>query len=175
MLFFTFIKGGVTPLTGPPNLNGFSLIIRGGGGKSLLTNVDKKMFFLNEGFPRSSQSMHCFLEFVLIALSLPHHPLVLDFIEVDKVILVQSLISLFQAERVQLWEDGQLWVLPSRCFSLHDPANHDEPGPDMRAMFLDVLKAANNSAVARLWHFSKNIHIFFNFKSSWKFHSYKLL
>ena len=31
MLFFTFIKGGVTPLTGPPNLNGFSSIIRGGG------------------------------------------------------------------------------------------------------------------------------------------------
>ena len=52
MLFFTFIKGGgVTPLTGPPNLNGFSSIIRGGGVKSLLTNVNKKMFFLNEGFP----------------------------------------------------------------------------------------------------------------------------
>ena len=47
MLFFTFIKGGgVTPLTGPPNLNGFSSIIRGGGVKSLLTNVNKKMFFL---------------------------------------------------------------------------------------------------------------------------------
>ena len=47
MLFFTFIRGGVTPLTGPPNLNGFSSIIRGGGGvKSLLTNVNKKMFFL---------------------------------------------------------------------------------------------------------------------------------
>ena len=51
MLFFTFIKGGVTPLTGPPNLNGFSSIIRGGGVKSLLTNVNKKMFFFNEGFP----------------------------------------------------------------------------------------------------------------------------
>ena len=51
MLFFTFIKGGVTPLTGPPNLNGFSSIIRGGGGKSLLTNVNKKMVFFNEGFP----------------------------------------------------------------------------------------------------------------------------
>ena len=51
MLFFTFIKGGgVTPLTGPLNLNGFSSIIR--GGKSLLTNVNKKMFFLNEGFPK---------------------------------------------------------------------------------------------------------------------------
>ena len=45
MFFFTFIKGGgVTPLTGPPNLNGFSSIIRGGL-KSLLTNVNKKMFF----------------------------------------------------------------------------------------------------------------------------------
>ena len=31
MLFFTFIKGGVTPLTGPPNLNVFLSIIRGGG------------------------------------------------------------------------------------------------------------------------------------------------
>ena len=32
MLFFTFIKGGGgTPLTGPPNLNGFSSIFRGGG------------------------------------------------------------------------------------------------------------------------------------------------
>ena len=52
MLFFTFIKGGgVTPLTGPPNLNGFSSIIRGGGEKSLLTNVNKKMAFFNEGFP----------------------------------------------------------------------------------------------------------------------------
>ena len=50
MLFFTFIKGGVTPLTGPPNLNGFSSIIRGGV-KSLLTNVNKKMVFFNEGFP----------------------------------------------------------------------------------------------------------------------------
>ena len=49
MLFFTFIKGGGHPLTGPPNLNGFSLIIRGGG-KSLLTNVNKKMFFFNKGF-----------------------------------------------------------------------------------------------------------------------------
>ena len=46
MLFFTFIKGGGgTPLTRPPNPNGFSSIIRGGG-KSLLTNVNKKMFFL---------------------------------------------------------------------------------------------------------------------------------
>ena len=44
-------------------------------------------------------------------------------------------------------------MLPSRSFSLHDPANHDEPGSDMRAMFLDVLKAANNNAVERLWHF----------------------
>ena len=52
MLFFTFIKGGVTPLTGPPNLNGFSSIIRGGGEKSLLTNVNKKMVFFNEGFPK---------------------------------------------------------------------------------------------------------------------------
>ena len=51
MLFFTFIKGGVTPLTGPPNLNGFSSIIRGGGEKSLLTNVNDKMVFFNEGFP----------------------------------------------------------------------------------------------------------------------------
>ena len=51
MLFFTFIRGGVTPLTGPPNLNGFLSIIRGGGGKSFLTNVNKKMFFFNEGFP----------------------------------------------------------------------------------------------------------------------------
>ena len=52
MLFFTFIKGGVTPLTGPPNLNGFLSIIRGWGGiKSLLTNVNKKMVFFNEGFP----------------------------------------------------------------------------------------------------------------------------
>ena len=30
MLFFTYKGGGVTPLTGPPNLNGFSSIIRGG-------------------------------------------------------------------------------------------------------------------------------------------------
>ena len=46
MLFFTFIKGvGVTPLTGPPNLDGFSSIIRGGG-KILIDNVNKKMFFL---------------------------------------------------------------------------------------------------------------------------------
>ena len=52
MLFFTFIKGGVTPLTGPPNLNGFSSIIKGGGVKSLLTNANKKMFFFNEGFPK---------------------------------------------------------------------------------------------------------------------------
>ena len=72
MLFFTFIKGGgVTPLTGPPNLNGFSSIIRGGGGKSLLTNVNKKMFFFNEGFPNETfyvqqrnmswyyKSLHC--------------------------------------------------------------------------------------------------------------------
>ena len=52
MLFFTFIKGGGHPLTGPPNLNGFSSITRGGGGgKSLLTNVNKKMVFFNEGFP----------------------------------------------------------------------------------------------------------------------------
>ena len=51
MLFFTFIEGGVTPLTGPPNLDGFSSIIRGGGVKSLLTNVNKKMVFFNEGFP----------------------------------------------------------------------------------------------------------------------------
>ena len=54
MLFFTFIKGGVTPLTGPPNLNGFSSIIRGGV-KSLLTNVNKKMFFFNEGFPKAGR------------------------------------------------------------------------------------------------------------------------
>ena len=52
MLFFTFINGGVTPLTGPSNLNGFSSIIRGGGVKSLLTNVNKKMVFFNEGFPK---------------------------------------------------------------------------------------------------------------------------
>ena len=45
MLFFTFIKGGVTPLTGPPNLNGFSSIIRGGV-KCLLTNV-------KEGCPKT--------------------------------------------------------------------------------------------------------------------------
>ena len=51
-VIFHFYKwGGVTPLTGPPNLNGFSSIIRGGGEKSLLTNVNKKMFFFNEGFP----------------------------------------------------------------------------------------------------------------------------
>ena len=49
MLFFTFIKGGgVTPLTRPPNLNGFLSIII----KSLLTNVNKKMVFFNEGFPK---------------------------------------------------------------------------------------------------------------------------
>ena len=54
MLFFTFIKGGGGhPLTGPPNLNGFSSIIRGGGVKFLLTNVNKKMVFLNEGFPKA--------------------------------------------------------------------------------------------------------------------------
>ena len=38
MLFFTFIKGGVTPLTGPPNLNGF--------------------FFI-EGFPKAIKSWTC--------------------------------------------------------------------------------------------------------------------
>ena len=51
MLFFTFIKGGVTPLTGPPNLN-----------------VNKKMVFFNEGFPnfqwpcsnaKYDEEMHC--------------------------------------------------------------------------------------------------------------------
>ena len=44
-VIFHFYKGGgvTTPLTGPPNLNGFSSI--------LLTNVNKKMVFFNEGFP----------------------------------------------------------------------------------------------------------------------------
>ena len=51
MLFFTFIKGGGHPPDRTPELNGFSSIIRGGGGKSLLTNVNKKMVFFNEGFP----------------------------------------------------------------------------------------------------------------------------
>ena len=53
-VIFHFYKGGggVTPLTGPPNLNGFSSIIRGGGVKSFLTNVNKKMVFFNEGFPK---------------------------------------------------------------------------------------------------------------------------
>ena len=51
-VIFHFYKGvGGHPLTGPPNLNGFSSIIWGGGGKSLLTNVNKKMVFFNEGFP----------------------------------------------------------------------------------------------------------------------------
>ena len=69
MLFFTFIKGGGGhPLTGPPNLNGFLSIIRGGGGvKSLLTNVNKKMVFFNEGFP--------YLLKCLKSLTLVHHTL----------------------------------------------------------------------------------------------------
>ena len=46
VIFHFYKGGGVTPLTGPPNLNGFSSIIRGGGVKSLLTNVNKKMVFL---------------------------------------------------------------------------------------------------------------------------------
>ena len=63
MLFFTFIKGGgVTPLTGPPNLNGFSSIIRGGGVKSLLTNVNKKMVFFNEGFPYKDKDARYFVD-----------------------------------------------------------------------------------------------------------------
>ena len=54
VIFHFYKGGGVTPLTGPPNLDGFSSIIRGGGGvKSLLTNVNKKMVFFNEGFPKS--------------------------------------------------------------------------------------------------------------------------
>ena len=52
VIFHFYKGGGVTPLTGPPNLDGFSSIIRGGGVKSLLTNVNKKMVFLNEGFPK---------------------------------------------------------------------------------------------------------------------------
>ena len=60
MLFFTFIKGGGgTPMTGPPNFDGFLSIIRGGGGlKSLLTNVNKKMVFFNEGFSYQAVSKH---------------------------------------------------------------------------------------------------------------------
>ena len=53
VIFHFYKGGGVTPLTGPPNLNGFSSIIRGGGVKSLLTNVNKKMVFFNEGFPNA--------------------------------------------------------------------------------------------------------------------------
>ena len=64
MLFFTFIKGGVTPPTGTLNLNGFSSIIWGGV-KSLLTNVNKKMFFFNEGFPKSSWQKH--IQFLNVA------------------------------------------------------------------------------------------------------------
>ena len=56
-VIFHFYKGwGVTPLTGPPNLNGFSSIIR--GVKSLLTNVNKKMVFFNEGFPKDTQLLN---------------------------------------------------------------------------------------------------------------------
>ena len=52
MLFFTFIKGGgVTPLTGPPNLNGFLSIIRGGEGKILIDECQQENVFFNEGFP----------------------------------------------------------------------------------------------------------------------------
>ena len=45
MLFFTFIKGGGHPLTGPPNFNGFSSIIRGGGGKILIDECQKENGF----------------------------------------------------------------------------------------------------------------------------------
>ena len=40
VIFHFYKGGGVTPLTGPPNLDGFSSII-----------VNKKMVFFNEGFP----------------------------------------------------------------------------------------------------------------------------
>ena len=59
MLFFTFIKGGVTPLTGPPNLHGFSSKIRGGGAKSLLTNVNNKMVFLMKASLKGHLSISC--------------------------------------------------------------------------------------------------------------------
>ena len=64
MLFFTFIKGGgITPLTGPPNLNGFSSIIRGGV-ISLLTNVNKKMVFLMKA---SLIHLYCLDWFLILA------------------------------------------------------------------------------------------------------------
>ena len=69
MLFFTFIKGGgVTPLTGPPNLNGFSSIIRGGEGvKSLLTNVNNKMFFLMKASLINDAKTFCYCVIVIIS------------------------------------------------------------------------------------------------------------
>ena len=45
MLFLTFIKGGVTPLTGPLNLIGFLSIIRGGGEILIDKEENEKMFF----------------------------------------------------------------------------------------------------------------------------------
>ena len=45
VIFHFYIGGGVSPLTGPPNLYGFSTKFRGGWGKSILTNVKMKMFF----------------------------------------------------------------------------------------------------------------------------------
>ena len=57
VIFYFYKGGGVTPLTGPPKLNGFSSIIRGGGVKSLLTNVNKKLVFFNEGFPNEHKSV----------------------------------------------------------------------------------------------------------------------
>ena len=52
MLFFTFIKGGGHPPDRTPEPQWFFVNNLGVGGvKSLLTNVNKKMVFFNEGFP----------------------------------------------------------------------------------------------------------------------------
>ena len=56
MLFFTFIKGGGHPPDRTPEPQWFFVNNQGGGVKSLLTNVNKKMFFFNEGFPKRNVS-----------------------------------------------------------------------------------------------------------------------
>ena len=64
MLFFTFIKGGgVTPLTGPPNLDGFSSIIRGGGGKNPYLQMSiRKCFFLMKASLRDKLFAHSHMD-----------------------------------------------------------------------------------------------------------------
>ena len=58
MLFFTFIKGGGDhPPDRTPESQWFFVNNLGGGVKSLLTNVNKKMVFFNEGFPNGKQNI----------------------------------------------------------------------------------------------------------------------